>query len=206
MAEMSAVERWLVNSPVRARLQRAEIRAFLRWSGIGPDAAVLDMGCGPGVSSALIRSMARPRRLDAFDFDPAMAARTSRRLRRDSGTPASALVADASRMPFRAGVFDAVFETGVLHHVPDWRRSLREVRRVLRPEGRFCFAEPSRGRLQQGLCRVLPHAPESMFDADEWRAALEDAGLQLLGPLRRLPLWDVCGVAEPTREEGTDAH
>ncbi|HXF50960.1 MAG TPA: class I SAM-dependent methyltransferase [Dehalococcoidia bacterium] len=199
MAEMSAVERWLVNSPVRAWLQRAEIRAFLRWSGIGPDAAVLDMGCGSGVSTALIRSMARPRRLDAFDFDPKMAARASRRLRRrDSGTPVSVLVADASRMPFRAGAFDAVFETGVLHHVPDWRRSLREVRRVLRPGGRFCFAEPSRGRLQRGLYRALPHATESMFDADEWRAALEDAGLRLLGPLRRLPMWDVCGVAKPT--------
>lgn len=34
-----------------------------------------------------------------------------------------------------------------------------------------------------------------MFDADEWRSALAEGGLEVEEPLRRLPLWDICGVA-----------
>ncbi|MBI5529080.1 MAG: class I SAM-dependent methyltransferase [Deltaproteobacteria bacterium] len=36
--------------------------------------------------------------------------------------------------------YDAVFDFGIIHHVPDWRAALREIRRVLKPGGRL-FAE-----------------------------------------------------------------
>ncbi|OGO51117.1 MAG: hypothetical protein A2148_07130 [Chloroflexi bacterium RBG_16_68_14] len=200
MSDMSALERWLVTSPFRAWLQRGEVRAFLRWASLPSGACVLDMGCGPGVSTALIRELLRPRCLSAFDIDPSMVELARRRLARlglDDGVDLR--VADATKMPYEDGLFDAVFESGVVHHVPDWRAALREVGRVLKPGGRFCFAEPSRGRLR-GLFRILPHSVESMFDADEWRAALADAGLQAEETPRRLPLWDICGVATKTHE------
>jgi hypothetical protein len=69
---------------------------------------------------------------------------------------------------------------------------------VLKGGGRFWFAEPSRGRLSRGLYRMLPHAVESMFDAEEWRTTLADAGLRIEGDMRKLPLWDICGVATIT--------
>ena len=34
-----------------------------------------------------------------------------------------------------------------------------------------------------------------MFDAEEWRATLADAGLHIEGDMQKLPLWDICGVA-----------
>jgi ubiquinone/menaquinone biosynthesis C-methylase UbiE len=196
MAEMSLLERWLVNSPFRAWLQRGEVDAFRRWSRLSPEAHVLDMGCARGVSTAIILGKLRPRRLAAFDLDPSMIEAARRRLARavNDGT-LDLRVADATRMPYEDGAFDAVFESGLIHHVPDWRAALREVGRVLKAGGCFCFAEPSRGRLQRGLYRLLPHAPESMFDAEELRIALAGAGLRLEDPVRRLPLWDVCSVA-----------
>ena len=196
MARMSILERWLVKSPFRAWLQRGEVRAFVRWAVLPPEACVLDMGCGPGVSTALILDVLRPRCLAAFDFDASMVEFARRRLvaRRSEQRPHLA-VADATHMPYGDGCFDAVFESGVVHHIPDWRAAVREVGRVLKPGGRFCFAEPSRGRLSRGLYRMLPHAVESMFSPDEWRSALTEAGLQVKEPLRSLPLWDVCGVA-----------
>ncbi len=196
MARMSIFERWLVKSPFRAWLQRGEIRAFLRWAALSPEACVLDMGCGIGVSSALILDALRPRCLAAFDFDPSMvdvARRHLARHRHDQGLHLT--VADATRMPYRDGLFDAIFESGVVHHIPDWRAAVREAGRVLKPGGRFCFAEPSRRRLRRGLYRMLPHSVESMFDAQEWHSALAEAGLQVEGPLRSLPLWDICGLA-----------
>ena len=196
MARMSTFERWLIKSPLRAWLQRREIHAFARWAALPPGASVLDMGCGPGLSTALILDTLRPQRLAAFDFDPAMVQFARRRLARHTHEQGLDLtVADATRMPYGDGLFDAVFESGVVHHIPDWRAALREVGRVLKPGGRFCFAEPSRGRLHRGLYRILPHSVESMFDPDEWRSALAEASLEVEGPLHRLPLWDICGVA-----------
>ena len=196
MGRMSFFERWLVNSPFRARLQRGEVDAFIRWARPTPSDAVLDMGCGPGTAGALIWERLQPRLVAAFDFDPAMAALARRRLRRRSADAnVRLLVADATHMPFADSSFDAVFESGVVHHVPDWRAALREVGRVLKGDGRLWFAEPSRGRLTRGLYRFLPHAVQSTFDIEEWRAALSEAGLQMEEPLRRLPLWDICGVA-----------
>jgi ubiquinone/menaquinone biosynthesis C-methylase UbiE len=196
MARMSFFERWLVNSPFRAWLQRREVAAFAHWAGLAPGAAVLDMGCGPGAASALIWERLQPGFLAAFDFDAAMVKLARRRLRRRAvHENVYLLVADATHMPFRDACFDAVFESGVVHHIPDWQAALGEVARVLRDGGRFWFAEPSRGRLSRGLYRMLPHAVESMFDAEEWRTTLADVGLRMEGDMQNLPLWDICGVA-----------
>ena len=200
MAEMSTLERWLVKSPFRTWFQRGEIDAFIRWSAVTSEARVLDVGCGPGVSTALILRKLRPRHLAAFDLDPSMVDSARRRLaRHHRATSPDLQAADATRMPYEDASFDAVFESGIVHHVPEWHAALREVSRVLRPGGSFCFAEPSRGRLQRGLYRLLPHAVASMFDAEELRSALAGAGLRIQGPLRGLPLWDVCGLAKKER-------
>lgn len=197
MAEMSALERWLVNSPFRAWFQRGEVDAFIRWSAVTSEARVLDMGCGPGVSTALILKKLQPRYLAAFDLDPSMVDSARQRLTRHLKDASLDLqVADAAQMPYEDASFDAVFESGLVHHVPDWRAALREVSRVLKPGGSFCFAEPSRGRLQRGLYRLLPHADESMFNSEELRSALTEVGLRVEGRLRSLPLWDVCGLAK----------
>jgi ubiquinone/menaquinone biosynthesis C-methylase UbiE len=197
MAQMSALERWLVNSPFRAWLHGAEIRAFVRWARLRPNADILDMGCGRGVSTTHILRLARPRNLAAFDYDPSMVNRARRRL--GSADNVDLRVADATDMPYDTGSFDAVFESGVIHHIPDWKAAIREVSRVLRPGGQFCFAEPSRGRILRGLYRFVRHDPTSTFDADDLRSVFRDSGLAIEGPIRRLPLWDICGVARLTR-------
>jgi len=196
MARMSALERLLILSPFRAWLQRWEVSAFQRWSALEPGASILEVGCANGVSTKLLVDTVRPRRLVAFDFDPSMVERARRRLGRlPAGRPIALAVADATHMPFADGEFDAVFEAGVVHHVPQWREALKEMGRVLRPGGLLLFAEPSRGRLTRGIYRFLPHDPGSMFSAQELVEALSVAGLTLQGDLRRLPLWDVAGVA-----------
>jgi len=191
VTKMNLVESLLVMSPFRALLARGEVEALLRWAKLPADATVLDLGCGPGIVSVRLAREAQPRLVAAFDLDAAMVKRARRRAK---GLPVAPLVADATHMPFANALFDAVFVVGVLHHVPDWRAAFPEVARVLKPGGRFCFAEPSRRYLML-VYRLLPHLRDAMFSADEWRSALADASLQFEGEFHRLPLWDICGVA-----------
>ena len=45
-------------------------------------------------------------------------------------------MADAEHLPFRDHSFDLVYSWGVIHHSPDTRAAIREIRRVLRSNGR----------------------------------------------------------------------
>jgi len=49
---------------------------------------------------------------------------------------------DVERLTFPDASFDLCTSTEVLEHVPDDKRGLQEVRRVLRPGGRFVFTVP----------------------------------------------------------------
>lgn len=46
-------------------------------------------------------------------------------------------VADAQALPFADATFDAVIANHMLYHIPDLPRALAEIRRVLKPAGRF---------------------------------------------------------------------
>jgi ubiquinone/menaquinone biosynthesis C-methylase UbiE len=53
------------------------------------------------------------------------------------GRGVEAIVGDVQELPFRDGVFDCAVAAWMLYHVPDLDRGLRELRRVLRPDGRL---------------------------------------------------------------------
>ncbi len=60
--------------------------------------------------------------------------------------------ADAETLPFDAGRFDCVVSTWTLCTIPDVEKSLGEIRRVLKPSGRFLFLEHGRSE-EPGLAR-----------------------------------------------------
>ena len=192
---MSAGEKLVVNTPFRDWLMRGEIAAFRRLADLPPGATVLDMGCGRGSSVRLILKTFRPARVVAFDIDSTLIDQARRRLAPLLGETVELHVADATRLPFGDEEFDAAFELGMLHHVPDWRAALRETARVLKPGGIFYFGEPSYGRLHRGLYRLAGHGKGAGFSGDELRLALVEAGLKPVECFRRTPLWDLVGVA-----------
>src|SRR3990172_1884816 len=124
---MRLFERLLVNNPVYVWLQRREVANLRRLSPLPSGLTILDLGCGRGVETALIASVFRPGRLVAFDLDPRQVHEARRRLLRDGAGDAALLLADASRLPFADGRFDAVVEIAVIHHVPESRSALPEV-------------------------------------------------------------------------------
>jgi SAM-dependent methyltransferase len=56
---------------------------------------------------------------------------------------------DAQALPFANASCDAIIANHMLYHVPDRARALREIRRVLRPGGRFYAATNGEGHLRE---------------------------------------------------------
>lgn len=97
---------------------------------------ILDLGCGPG---ALALRLARRRpscALAGVDLSPAMVRLARSRLRRE-GMEGRLRFAEgnATALPFPEASFDLVLSTLSLHHWRDRAGAMREIHRVLRPDG-----------------------------------------------------------------------
>src|SRR4051794_8790426 len=115
-----------------ARAARAEPLA-------DPAAPVLDLCCGTGDQTIALHK--RGVRVAAADFCVPMVAIARRKFaRRSAGRPAP-MVADALDLPFAGGTFAAATVSFGLRNVVDLDASLREIARVLRPDGRVSFLE-----------------------------------------------------------------
>jgi len=97
-------------------------------------ARILEVGCGPG--ELWLQNLDRiPAgwELTLTDLSPGMIEEARAAL----GERAAYLVADVQELPFEDESFDGAIANHMLYHVPDRERALRELRRVLRPDGLF---------------------------------------------------------------------
>jgi SAM-dependent methyltransferase len=94
---------------------------------------VLDIGCGTGRVAEAVA--ARGARVWGVDRSEAMLAEARRRAVAGGGFK----LADAERLPFKDGWFDAALMRQVVHHV-DRPAAFAEARRILRPGGRLAIA------------------------------------------------------------------
>jgi len=202
---LNRLEFALMNNPVRAALQRhVEARRFLRMGGPLRGATALEMGCGRGVGAELILDVFGAGTLDAFDLDPRMVALARRRLS-SRGQRVRLWVGDASAIAAPDAAYDAVFDFGIIHHVPNWRAALAEVHRVLRPGGVLYAEEPLGGFLNHPLLhRLFGAPPEHRLDAADFRSNLRASGLL---PSREENLWQslfwfVAKKPAPAQPEG----
>jgi hypothetical protein len=121
-----------------------------------------------------------------FVLDPRMVAIAQRRLS-SRGLGVRLWVGDAAAINAPDAAYDAVFDFGMIHHVPNWRDVLAEVHRVLRPGGQLYAEEPVGGVLNHPLMhRLFAHPRRDQFDAADFRSALRASGLI---PLREEQLW-----------------
>jgi ubiquinone/menaquinone biosynthesis C-methylase UbiE len=176
--KLNWAERWAVNNPLRPLQQQIEMQWFKQRVLLKPGARVLEVGCGRGAGSRLIKSMFKPALLHAVDLDIGMIRRARRYLSPQVREGISLYTGDVSRLPYRNGTMDAVFGFGVLHHIPDWQGALAEIVRVLKVGGLYCFEELYPSLYQNFLTRrVLLHPIGNRFQSKDFRQTLEETGL-----------------------------
>ncbi|MEQ1605892.1 MAG: class I SAM-dependent methyltransferase [Pyrinomonadaceae bacterium] len=115
---------------------RTSVAKYLRSLNlkVGPDARVLDAGCGTGiVTLALQEAGYRPRRVEAIDlsFKSLSVARDEFADRRRLAGRADVVQSNVLEMPFPDETFDLALICGVLEYVP-LQEGLRESARVLK--------------------------------------------------------------------------
>jgi ubiquinone/menaquinone biosynthesis C-methylase UbiE len=179
---LNAVEKALMNNPVRAEIQRRfEARRLLKLGGPVAGGRALEVGCGRGVGVEIILDLFGAGSVDAFDLDPDMVARARAR-HATRGSRVRFWVGDAEQIRADDATYDAVFDFAIIHHVPAWRNAVREVARVLKPGGRFYAEEVLARFIHKPLwATVLDHPIEDRFDRRGFDDALGAAGLNVLG-------------------------
>jgi len=161
-------------------VQKWETRFFQELQGMPPGTACLEIGCGRGAAVPLISRQFNPARIDVLDIDPEMVRRAVAK-RKATSTPGLTVAADAQLLPYRTRSLDAVFNFGIIHHLERWRLGLEEIARVLRKGGMFYFEEIYPPLYANPLFkRILAHPRENRFHGPEFRAAVDDVGLDLL--------------------------
>ncbi|MFF8093579.1 class I SAM-dependent methyltransferase [Streptomyces sp. NPDC016675] len=101
---------------------------------------VLDAGCGTGRALTPLRAAVGPSGLVVgADLTPAMLQAAVRAGRDRDGW---LLLTDVAALPLRSRSLDAVFAAGLVAHLPDPARTVRELARVVRPGGVLALFHP----------------------------------------------------------------
>ncbi|MFZ1018042.1 MAG: methyltransferase domain-containing protein [Candidatus Cybelea sp.] len=134
---------------------------LIRFAGIAPGEAVLDVGAGTGVVA--ITAARAGARVSALDLTPALleAAREHARI---AGFPEIDWIeGDAEHLPYPDASFDVVLSQFGHIFAPRPEVAIAEMRRVLKPSGRIAFATwpPDKlvGKLFQFIGRNSPPLP-----------------------------------------------
>ncbi len=147
--KLHRLEKWLMNTWLRAwTLQQYEAPQMFAGIRLAPGAVCLEIGCGPGMGALLFAGRVPGCQLLATDYDPAMIEQAQAVLvnppRWAAGIQRDRIelgVADATELPFPDACVNAVFAFGILHHIQNWPRAIREAHRVLKPGGVFSCGE-----------------------------------------------------------------
>ncbi|MEW5979065.1 MAG: class I SAM-dependent methyltransferase [Acidobacteriota bacterium] len=168
-----------MNNPLRAAVQRRfEGPRLLQMGGALAGGTALEIGCGCGAGVGIILDLFEARSVDGFDLDPRMVCLARARLK-SKGSQVRLWVGEATAIAARDASYDAVFDFGMIHHVPAWRAVLAESFRVLKPGGRFYAEEALAGLICHPAVRgLLDHPQADRFDTAAFCRGLLDVGFE----------------------------
>jgi ubiquinone/menaquinone biosynthesis C-methylase UbiE len=168
----------------------ASVRKYMPWKNLPfeqlipfdqlRDKDVLEIGVGQGTHAQLIAKHCRS--FTGIDLTAHAAEMTSKRLRLFK-LPGNVLEMDAEEMSFANNSFDFIWSWGVIHHSADTRQVLKEMHRVLRPNGK-CVVMVYHSSWWYSWVSLLARAVQTAVPTDgaimrfytprQWRAATDN--------------------------------
>lgn len=154
-----------------------------RSGSIRPGDAVLDVGSGSGTDALIASRFVGPQgRVWALDMTPAMIAKLRELVARQGIRNIEVIEGSAEQIPLADASVDVITSNGVLNLVPDKRRAVAEMFRVLRPGGRLQIADVVIHRPVTVECAADPKLwAECVVGAtvdEDYLALFRDAGFE----------------------------
>ncbi|MCL1077529.1 class I SAM-dependent methyltransferase [Parashewanella spongiae] len=180
--KLNEFEKTIVQHPLRCWAQdKIEMPIITSLFDIVPQylSSALEIGCGYGNGVGLIRKHFFPESLTAVDYDIEMVKATKARYADEKWLSVSQ--ADASQLPFENNNFDLIFNFAVFHHIPDWQKAVKEVYRVLKPNGFFVVEDLYRLAITNPVSkRLFEHPQHNRFDHHQFLEHLTLCGFKLV--------------------------
>lgn len=103
-----------------------------------PFKSLLDVGCGTGAMLSMVTSENDDIQACGIDLSEKMIEKSAELL----GQRVQLIVGDSDNLPWNENYFDLVVCNASFHHFPEPLKVLKEIKRVLKPNGRVIIAEP----------------------------------------------------------------
>jgi ubiquinone/menaquinone biosynthesis C-methylase UbiE len=154
-------------------------KTFVQAGSLTKTSRVLEIGVGTGrIALPLARHVGA-----YFGID--LSSKMLGKLRdKQTDEPLYVVIGDATRLPYRAGMFDAVVAVHIFHLIPGWHDALAEIVRVLKPEGLLLHGggrragEDHLNELWRKAIKAERHGPIPRGESEEF---IENAGWSHVG-------------------------
>jgi ubiquinone/menaquinone biosynthesis C-methylase UbiE len=189
--KLNFLEFWLMNNPVRGLiLRKFELPRLRKFFNLRRKTNILEIGCGNGKAAKLIKTIFKPMHIIAIDLDEKMIAIAKRKF---NDSDIEFKVGDASKLKYENNSFDAIFDFGIIHHIPNWKDCLSELKRVLKPEGQLIIEDLSIDTFKTPIGRILrlllKHPYKEMYNQKEFMKELKELGFKIETQKTYHPLW-----------------
>ncbi len=135
---MDFYERWILPPILDLVMRRKDLTKYRRATVAAAHGRVLEIGVGSGLNFPLYGKQVE----FVYGIDPSPRLLSiARRRAAVSGIPVELLLGSATAIPLADDAVDTVVMTWTLCSIPDPIAALREMRRVLKPDGNLCFVE-----------------------------------------------------------------
>ncbi len=114
-----------------------DFNSMIKKNALG--SVILDYGCGTGIFSERV-SNNKPKKIFGIDISEVSIDKAKKRAK-EFKFDAEFKVDNCEKTSFNDNSFDIVFGSGIIHHLVI-EKSLNEINRILKPNGKFIFMEP----------------------------------------------------------------
>ncbi len=122
------------------------IKTAMNFAQIRDDSKVLDIGCNRGRFLQSVRDLNKNCELYGVDIDPKI-----KNLKIEN---CSFHVCGVEKLPFEEKYFDNIFALSTLEHIPELDSAVKEISRILKPDGSVIISSPTESKFYR-FCRFI---------------------------------------------------